>query len=651
MLIGSAVAAVETIHLNQTNFQYIGAGTGGPIPAIDATGSTITDWGLDDNYILTESIDLTGITLSIGSGTLSNGANLNEFDAVDATSPFTGTFDGRDHIISNLEINEPTNDFVGLFNCAQDATFSNIRLIDVSVKGNTHVGSLLGAGINTTIENCSVNGGTVIAMDHTAGGLVGGTSWDGDPNKQIIRDSSASVTVTGDASGAIGHRMGGFIGNFRTGSLINCSASGNVTGHTSLVSGFVGFIGSNATVRNCHSSGNSVTGGASNVGGFAGQANGVGLGLTISDSYSTVDKVDGGGSTGGFIGTFSRGNISNCYATGSYVNSSQGDITVVTNSGGGFIGVSDGLVEISNSFTTIESVSGKNGVGGFIGRATSTSGTTLIQNCYTTSNVTSIASTLTTAPAWVGGFIGICINATSEPITIFDCYSTGIVNVEGSEINTIGSIVGGFCGLSRGTNVITNSYTISDIIGDGDSVGNFIGEITDSSISSSFYLEDNVKTATVTNSGGISKSESELKAIKTFTTDLGTAAWSMSSLPNANSIWYINEGNSYPLFFWAYTPSTQGGGSSTGGATISGNNNTPVAQPQNNATPVENNTTPVQNNDINNAPVNNPTTPVPESSDEKKPISTTTWLIIGAVLIIVAVAAVFGYRYYNENKD
>jgi len=77
-----------------------------------------------------------------------------DFEPVgDYTTPFTGTFDGLGHTISNLTINRPGEDYVGLFGCTDGAVIRNVGLIGSSVTGAESVGGLVGYSQHTDIIN------------------------------------------------------------------------------------------------------------------------------------------------------------------------------------------------------------------------------------------------------------------------------------------------------------------------------------------------------------------------------------------------------------------------------------------------------------------------------------------------------------------
>jgi len=92
---------------------------------------------------------------------------------------FSGTYNGNGFTITNLYTNHPARakdgglEAVGLFGSVSGATLTNLALTNVSVKGYSNVGALVGsASENTTISRIKLTGGTVDG--HTVvGGLAG----------------------------------------------------------------------------------------------------------------------------------------------------------------------------------------------------------------------------------------------------------------------------------------------------------------------------------------------------------------------------------------------------------------------------------------------------------------------------------------------
>ncbi|GAF87352.1 unnamed protein product, partial [marine sediment metagenome] len=82
-----------------------------------------------------------------------------------------GTFDGQGYEIRDLFINRPNWSDVGLFSSVdQEGVVENIGVVNVTVIGDYHVGSLAG-GIGGTVSN-SYSTGNVTGGDGV-GGLVG----------------------------------------------------------------------------------------------------------------------------------------------------------------------------------------------------------------------------------------------------------------------------------------------------------------------------------------------------------------------------------------------------------------------------------------------------------------------------------------------
>lgn len=172
---------------------------------------------------------------------------------VDYDLIFTGTFNGQGYTISDLLINRPTEDEVGLFGYADGATIEDVGLKNVNITGGDYVGALVGYPFDSTISECSV-GGTVSGDDYI-GNLVG------ESNSSTISQCYADGSVTGD------DYIGGLIGVGYANTIANCYARGDVVAD-SYIGGLIGYSYDAETVDNCYSTG-AVTGN-SNVGGLMG---------------------------------------------------------------------------------------------------------------------------------------------------------------------------------------------------------------------------------------------------------------------------------------------------------------------------------------------------------------------------------------------
>ncbi len=222
------------------------------------------------------------------------------------SNPFLGTFDGDNHTISNLNINDETSteSNIGLFGVvgstssasSPGSVIENVGIINPYILGSklSNVGALVGQAVNTSISNSYTIGTNPVAGGLIVGGLVGDLS-----GGSIISNSYASVNVTG-TSGSVGGLVGSMGNTSSTVSdqIINCYATGNAQG-IQYVGGLVGIVNGNNTeppiIENCYATG-IVSGSLSGAGALYGTSK---LGLYISNSYgNNSNTAEGGGSNG-----------------------------------------------------------------------------------------------------------------------------------------------------------------------------------------------------------------------------------------------------------------------------------------------------------------------------------------------------------------
>ena len=121
----------------------------------------------------------------------------------DSIHMFTGSFDGKNHTIKNLEIDEPKRDFVGFFGVAEGATIKDLKFVNAKVTGSWNVGVLAGELDLSNVINVVSIDGNVLGFSYV-GGLIGATR-------------SANMNKIGST---------GFVrGDDRIGGLIGASAS------------------------------------------------------------------------------------------------------------------------------------------------------------------------------------------------------------------------------------------------------------------------------------------------------------------------------------------------------------------------------------------------------------------------------------------
>jgi len=343
---------------------------------------------LDGKYYLTNDINFTG------TATNASGGNFNPIGSY--ATPFTGIFDGNNHVISGMNIVATTvtidpylghTILAGLFSYAMGAHISNLGIVNGSVSattGDTDVGvsagSIVGAiglvivgmsdqGIQTSqttqIINC-YNTGDVSATSSDsayAGGIVGdaGGTFDAAGDAQIINCyNMGSVTAMAmSESHCNGTFAGGIVGTAGDTQIIDCYNTGSITAKSTFTvsddtyddggaaaGGIAGDLGISdqskvntgvtvSQIINCYNTG-SVT-----------------ASLTYNSGISSVSTMSlAGGITGWFANYYSypawlNCQITDCYNTGSVAASVTSQYTTYCGAGGvyGGYGVSGGYAQ------------------------------------------------------------------------------------------------------------------------------------------------------------------------------------------------------------------------------------------------------------------------------------------------------------------
>ncbi|PKL50033.1 MAG: hypothetical protein CVV37_07400 [Nitrospira bacterium HGW-Nitrospira-1] len=341
-----------------TGFLYINGVDYALLNSLGAAGSTTAadlqgmNGNLAGHYALGNDIDASATSVWNG------GAG---FEPVgNATSPFTGAFDGLGHKITGLHINRPVTDNVGFFGYAVGADIRNTGIVGGSIIGQGTVGGLAGGASSVNHTDPS---GTIIY-----------------DKKNFIYNSYATCNVSGTWNGGwSGGGAGGLIGANMYGSEIhNSHATGNISGNGH-VGGLAGTNRLNATITNSYATGN-VT--SSPIGYWSGGLVGSHeYGSILENSFATGNvSHTGAGAAGGltgdnlFIWNGATNIIRNCYATGN-VNANV--------PAGGLVGQNDSGAIIENSYAIGQVTSTHPWVGGLVGANSWWSpGTATIQNSF-----------------------------------------------------------------------------------------------------------------------------------------------------------------------------------------------------------------------------------------------------------------------------
>ena len=192
------------------------------------------------------------------------------------SSRFQGTFDGHGHSINNVVINQPDQDYQGLFAVIDDnGTVKNLVLgAGSSITGGYYVGGIAGFCIGT-ITGCTVSEDVSISGNQYVGGIAG----------YIVGTLSDCVNKA-SVSGA--NRVGGIAGMSFYQPITNNLNLGAVSGNTNK-RGIVGFCNNNNVCSNNYYAGECNVGGI-NGSDMEGKAM---LGYTIEVKHPLIVSLEG----------------------------------------------------------------------------------------------------------------------------------------------------------------------------------------------------------------------------------------------------------------------------------------------------------------------------------------------------------------------
>ena len=123
--------------------RFTGLGTGGNLYLVyDVYGLQGMEGFLSSTFGLANDVDAT-VTSNWNSGAGFTPIGNN-------STPFTGTFNGNSYTISNLFINLPTTNGVGLFGYTSGAAIENVGLVNANITGQNNVGALVGYNNNSS---------------------------------------------------------------------------------------------------------------------------------------------------------------------------------------------------------------------------------------------------------------------------------------------------------------------------------------------------------------------------------------------------------------------------------------------------------------------------------------------------------------------
>jgi len=397
--------------------------------------------------IVNSGVDTTGVTFVLEKDIDLSQWCANNGDWIpigDTSKSFKGTFDGNGHTISNLKIDAPTKSYQGLFAKANGAEIKNVGIENCSVKGMSYVSALVADANSCLVKNCHVSG-----------------------------------NLTGEGT----NNVGGIAATFARGNIIDCYATGNVSGATS-VGGITGYIHDSSNISNCYSTSNIK--GTSQVGGVRG---------------------------------FSSAQTDSCYFTGSVTG---------TSSVGGLYGVYYVPYRtLTNSYVDGD-VSGSSSVGGLIGTASSGTTTGYLKNNVSLAKVT--------ANNDCGSFIGSISSSSDFRINIDDCSSLV------QNMSTIGGVYQS--GTLIDYDMTTILAGVTDIIRKDTDVYLQVGINSSSSsrllLDTKFDFDISAIPQDISSDGALLQIDEFLSSITSKQTELGAVSNRLESILDAIGVQYTN---------------------------------------------------------------------------------------------------------------
>ncbi|MCL1819377.1 MAG: prepilin-type N-terminal cleavage/methylation domain-containing protein [Oscillospiraceae bacterium] len=389
------------------------------------------------------------------------------------TGTFTGNYNGYEHNIQGVtkadkglfENNGGTIESLVLANSTiingngiagtNGGTIQNSAVTNVKISGGNDIGGIAGVN-NGKIEKCEVTDTEINGTDDI-GGIAGRN------NSEITGCEVTDVTLSG--SNRIGLAAGTNSGTISDVIVRDSEVTGDIIG------GIVGLNGSGGEITLCDIDNITLTGG-NNVGGVAGNNAGEISEITITAVSPTgVDNI-------GTVAGINSGRIETVTIDAINVTGTGSNI-------GGFVGENTGEITIDGMTFTAPTVTGKDNVGGFVGKNA--------ESGVINAEGVSVTNAEVKGTNNIGGFVGEDKGEINIDDMVFTSPSvTGVDNVGGfagaandiSGLTITGATVTGTGenagGIAGKANKIEDSKVEDSTIDGKDNVGGIAGSVKDS---------------------------------------------------------------------------------------------------------------------------------------------------------------------------
>lgn len=291
------------------------------------------------------------------------------------TYPFTGTYDGAGHKISNISFKSPTDEkghgLFGTLNTGAVLRGITVEGINMGSSVQDRQGAIAGVTVGALIEDCHLVGPAVALNAAQGGGIVGRLS-----NNSTVSNCTVTANLTNPKNG-----FGAIAGLTASGtSIVNCSVKSTLTSSAASagIGGIVGYCESNLdnAIRGCSFQGTISAPSATFVGGILGyKSNRVSMISECTSSGSIACKSYAGGIVGGCKATTDISlTVSRCVSTA--------DVKASADYAGGIIAyakVNIAVIDACRASGNITANFCAGGIAAFLSSVTQTSAT--VSNC------------------------------------------------------------------------------------------------------------------------------------------------------------------------------------------------------------------------------------------------------------------------------
>ena len=385
--------------------------------------------------------------------TLSNTINSGKYFGLIATN--NGNLENVS--FENIIINSDNMDNVGVIGGIISGNVGNVDLNDISIKGHSSVGGLIGhadLSIDIGINNITGNNITIEASADYVGGIWGYNEISSTIEVNNIKIENSNITGRSYVGGIFGYlSYSGNIENLKTNNLeiYGNSYVGGVVGrvYASSVNAIFCNIQTISTTMNC-------TG--SYIGGVAGNTVNIYIRyVEVSNTIINAPNMDTQ-YVGGISGASNTIDLRYFQIDNIEIHTNGTDISGVLNNGGGFASTYFGYIINST-------IQGNNNVGGVIGSSSYSS----IGDVYVNANIKANTNT-------AGGVIGYLDNtnmsASSNVVTI---YRTMVMDTSIEAPTKSGGFIGDIAKeIYRNGTFYYNNYIDADVIVENESTGSLI---------------------------------------------------------------------------------------------------------------------------------------------------------------------------------